>query len=255
MQRALELARRGIGVSSPNPAVGCVILDRDGQVAGEGWHEYDLLDHAEVAALKVATRHAGEQLRGGTAYVTLEPCNHTGRTGPCTEALIAAGISRVVAATIDPTPAVAGHGNHLPPRLRRLRADGMRHRIGHRSMHPRAEQPPAADLRHVRVVPEESAIFAGNKVVGQLGAYYRVGDFNVQVTRGKLVWVAPLEFQGVVQWLSRGTSPGVIVVSAEDPDEQAEVVAGDAEAMTSVAAGIVGSPGQPASERRRRVRA
>ena len=95
MQRALELARRGIGVSSPNPAVGCVILDRDGQVAGEGWHEYDLLDHAEVAALKVAAQHAPslgteDRLRGGTAYVTLEPCNHTGRTGPCTEALIAA---------------------------------------------------------------------------------------------------------------------------------------------------------------------
>jgi diaminohydroxyphosphoribosylaminopyrimidine deaminase/5-amino-6-(5-phosphoribosylamino)uracil reductase len=79
-------------------------------VAGEGWHEYDLLDHAEVIALKVAGQHAGERLRGGTAYVTLEPCNHTGRTGPCTEALIAGGIRRVVAATIDPNPAVAGHG-------------------------------------------------------------------------------------------------------------------------------------------------
>ena len=110
MQRALELARRGIAVTSPNPAVGCVILDRAGQVAGEGWHEYDLLDHAEVVALKVAAQHAGERLRGGTAYVTLEPCNHTGRTGPCSEALIAAGLARVVAATIDPNPAVAGHG-------------------------------------------------------------------------------------------------------------------------------------------------
>ncbi len=110
MQRALELARRGIAVSSPNPAVGCVILDRAGQVSGEGWHEYDLLDHAEVVALKEAAQHAGDRLHGGTAYVTLEPCNHTGRTGPCTEALIAAGLSRVVAATIDPNPAVAGHG-------------------------------------------------------------------------------------------------------------------------------------------------
>ena len=114
MERALELARRGIGVSSPNPTVGCVILDRAGQVAGEGWHEYDLLDHAEVVALKVAQQHAGERLRGGTAYVTLEPCNHTGRTPPCTEALIAAGMKRVVAATIDPNPDVAGHGmDHL----------------------------------------------------------------------------------------------------------------------------------------------
>lgn len=115
MQRALELARRGIGVSSPNPAVGCVILDHAGQVIGEGWHEYDLLDHAEIVALNEAKQHAlthkkEDRLKGGTAYVTLEPCNHTGRTGPCTEALIAAGLGRVVAATIDPNPAVASHG-------------------------------------------------------------------------------------------------------------------------------------------------
>ena len=120
MQRALELARRGIGVSSPNPAVGCVILDSAGQLAGEGWHEYDLLDHAEVVALKAA----GERAHGGTAYVTLEPCNHTGRTGPCTEALIAAGLKRVVAATLDPNPAVAGHG------LDRLRAAGIEVALG-----------------------------------------------------------------------------------------------------------------------------
>jgi diaminohydroxyphosphoribosylaminopyrimidine deaminase/5-amino-6-(5-phosphoribosylamino)uracil reductase len=119
MKRALELARRGIGVTSPNPAVGCVILDCAGQVVGEGWHEYDLLDHAEVAALKVARQHAGERLKGGTAYVTLEPCNHTGRTGPCTEALIEAGLSRVVIATIDPNPSVAGHG------MERLRGAGI----------------------------------------------------------------------------------------------------------------------------------
>ena len=120
MQRALELARRGIGLTSPNPAVGCVILDSAGQLAGEGWHEYDLLDHAEVVALKAA----GERARGGTAYVTLEPCNHTGRTPPCTEALIAAGIKRVVAATIDPNPSVAGHG------LETLRAAGMETAVG-----------------------------------------------------------------------------------------------------------------------------
>jgi diaminohydroxyphosphoribosylaminopyrimidine deaminase/5-amino-6-(5-phosphoribosylamino)uracil reductase len=124
MHRALELARRGIAVTSPNPAVGCVILDRAGQVVGEGWHEYDLLDHAEVAALKIAAQHAGERLKGGTAYVTLEPCNHTGRTGPCTQALIAAGLGRVVAATIDPNPAVAGHG------LETLRAAGVKTAVG-----------------------------------------------------------------------------------------------------------------------------
>ena len=120
MQRALELARRGIAVTSSNPAVGCVILDRAGQVAGEGWHEYDLVDHAEIAAIKVAQQHA----RGGTAYVTLEPCNHTGRTPPCTEALIASGLRRVVAATIDPNPAVAGHG------MEALRAAGLETVVG-----------------------------------------------------------------------------------------------------------------------------
>jgi len=124
MHRALELARRGIGVTSPNPAVGCVILDRAGQVVGEGWHEYDLLDHAEIVALKVARQHAGERLRGGTAYVTLEPCSHTGRTGPCSQALIDAGLGRVVAATIDPNPAVAGQG------IAALRAAGLETAVG-----------------------------------------------------------------------------------------------------------------------------
>jgi diaminohydroxyphosphoribosylaminopyrimidine deaminase/5-amino-6-(5-phosphoribosylamino)uracil reductase len=123
MQRALELARKGIGVTSPNPAVGCVILDRAGQLAGEGWHEYDLLDHAEVVALRAATQQ-GKDARGGTAYVTLEPCNITGRTPPCTDALIKAGVARVVAATIDPNPAVAGRG------LEALRAAGIQTSVG-----------------------------------------------------------------------------------------------------------------------------
>jgi diaminohydroxyphosphoribosylaminopyrimidine deaminase/5-amino-6-(5-phosphoribosylamino)uracil reductase len=125
MQRAIELARRGIALTAPNPAVGCVLLDHAGQWAGEGWHEYDLKDHAEIAALKSAARHAGsERVRGGTAYVTLEPCNHTGRTGPCSEALIAAGVRRVVAATVDPNPAVAGQG------IERLRAAGIETEVG-----------------------------------------------------------------------------------------------------------------------------
>ena len=92
MRRALELAQRGIGLCSPNPVVGCVVLDRAGQVVGEGWHEYDLVDHAEVVALREASEHAGERLHGGTAYVTLEPCNHQGRTPPCTAAFIEAGL-------------------------------------------------------------------------------------------------------------------------------------------------------------------
>lgn len=123
MNRALALARRGIALTAPNPAVGCVLLSASGQLAGEGWHEYDRLAHAEVAALRDA-QSKSISVRGGTAYVTLEPCSHTGRTAPCTEALIAAGLSRVVAATVDPNPAVAGRG------LAALRAAGIRTEIG-----------------------------------------------------------------------------------------------------------------------------
>ncbi len=82
---------------------------------------------------------------------------------------------------------------------------------------------PSAEIAHVRVVPEESAIFAGNKVVGQLGAYYQVGTYTIQAENGRLVWVAPLDFQGPIQWLARRASPGVIVVSAENPDAPAEL--------------------------------
>jgi diaminohydroxyphosphoribosylaminopyrimidine deaminase / 5-amino-6-(5-phosphoribosylamino)uracil reductase len=105
MQEALELARRSEGFASPNPAVGCVLV-RDNVVVGRGFHGYDWLEHAEVGALK----NAGKNARGSTAYVTLEPCCTTGRTGPCTRALIEAGITRVVVATNDPNPAVNGKG-------------------------------------------------------------------------------------------------------------------------------------------------
>ena len=105
MQRALQLAKATLGVTSPNPQVGCV-LAHENIVVGEGAHRYDLRDHAEIAALK----QAGEQARGATAYVTLEPCSHHGRTGPCANALLDAGVARVVAATLDPNPLVAGRG-------------------------------------------------------------------------------------------------------------------------------------------------
>ena len=105
MERALTLARKGAGLTSPNPMVGCVVV-RDGQIVGEGFHRYDARDHAEIVAL----RSAGQRARGATAYVNLEPCNRTGRTGPCTEALISAGVQRVVAAMQDPNPATSGRG-------------------------------------------------------------------------------------------------------------------------------------------------
>ncbi|WP_369215080.1 bifunctional diaminohydroxyphosphoribosylaminopyrimidine deaminase/5-amino-6-(5-phosphoribosylamino)uracil reductase RibD [Streptomyces flavofungini] len=104
MRRAVTLAARGLGSTSPNPVVGCVVLDASGEMAGEGWHQRAGGPHAEVNAL----RAAGERARGGTALVTLEPCNHTGRTGPCAQALIEAGIARVVYAVGDPNPTATG---------------------------------------------------------------------------------------------------------------------------------------------------
>lgn len=109
MARAIELAARGLGTTSPNPVVGCVLLDAAGMVVGEGFHAYAGGPHAEIVALA----QAGERAKGGTAVVTLEPCNHTGRTGPCAEALIHAGVARVVIAVPDPNPAATGGAERL----------------------------------------------------------------------------------------------------------------------------------------------
>jgi diaminohydroxyphosphoribosylaminopyrimidine deaminase/5-amino-6-(5-phosphoribosylamino)uracil reductase len=124
MAAALRLARLGLYTTTPNPRVGCVIVqpaaDGSGVVVGTGWHAKAGEPHAEVHAL----REAGEKAKGATAYVTLEPCNHTGRTGPCSEALVAAGVARVVAAMQDPNPLVAGQG------LARLAAAGIQVQSG-----------------------------------------------------------------------------------------------------------------------------
>jgi diaminohydroxyphosphoribosylaminopyrimidine deaminase/5-amino-6-(5-phosphoribosylamino)uracil reductase len=119
MARALELAARGLYTTDPNPRVGCVLV-RDGEVVGEGWHARAGEPHAEVMALRAAAGRA----RGAVAYVTLEPCCHTGRTPPCADALIAAGITHVVCATVDPNPKVAGGG------IKRLEAAGIEVTVG-----------------------------------------------------------------------------------------------------------------------------
>lgn len=106
MARALQLAERGRYTTKPNPNVGCIIIATDGRLVGEGWHQQAGEAHAEVNALSMA----GKEARGGCAYVTLEPCHHQGRTGPCTQALIEAGIARVVYAMQDPNPLVSGKG-------------------------------------------------------------------------------------------------------------------------------------------------
>jgi len=119
MARALRLAERGLYTTTPNPRVGCVLV-KDNRVVGEGWHERAGGDHAEVVALKAA----GASAAGSTAYVSLEPCNHHGRTPPCTHALIDANVGSVIAAMQDPNPQVAGGG------LQKLRDAGIRAEVG-----------------------------------------------------------------------------------------------------------------------------
>jgi len=120
MRRALELARAGIGLVSPNPAVGAVVVDASDREVGAGTHTYDGVKHAEVLALE----QAGHAARGGTLYLNLEPCSHQGRTGPCADAVIAAGISRVMCSMQDPNPRVSGQG------FAKLRAAGITVQVG-----------------------------------------------------------------------------------------------------------------------------
>ncbi|WNN45352.1 bifunctional diaminohydroxyphosphoribosylaminopyrimidine deaminase/5-amino-6-(5-phosphoribosylamino)uracil reductase RibD [Winslowiella toletana] len=137
MARALELARRGRFTTTPNPNVGCVIV-RDGEIVGEGWHQRAGEPHAEVHALRMA----GDKAKGATAYVTLEPCSHFGRTPPCCDALITAGVQRVVAAMQDPNPEVAGRG------LYRLKQAGIE--VSHGLMSHEAEALNRGFLKRMR---------------------------------------------------------------------------------------------------------
>lgn len=136
MRHAIALAARGLGTASPNPVVGCVLLDAAGEVVGEGFHAYAGGPHAEIVALA----QAGDRARGGTAVVTLEPCDHTGRTGPCSGALIQAGVARVVIGVTDPDPVAQGG-------MRTLRAAGIEVEIG-----VRAEEAEAGNIAWLTAV-------------------------------------------------------------------------------------------------------
>ncbi|HMK28897.1 MAG TPA: bifunctional diaminohydroxyphosphoribosylaminopyrimidine deaminase/5-amino-6-(5-phosphoribosylamino)uracil reductase RibD, partial [Terriglobales bacterium] len=120
MQQALALARQGVGLASPNPCVGAVVVNAEGAVVGSGSHRYEGVKHAEALAIE----QAGLRARGASLYINLEPCCHVGRTGPCVEAIAQAGISRVVAAMQDPNPEVSGKG------FERLRAAGIVVEVG-----------------------------------------------------------------------------------------------------------------------------
>jgi diaminohydroxyphosphoribosylaminopyrimidine deaminase/5-amino-6-(5-phosphoribosylamino)uracil reductase len=196
MSRALELARRGLYSTDPNPRVGCVLV-RDGVVVGEGWHARAGEAHAEVNAM----RAAGDGARGATAYVSLEPCCHQGRTGPCTEALMSAGVARVVAAMIDPNPRTAGQG------LETLRAAGIDVASGVLEDQAR-ELNVGFVARHTRGRP-----FVRIKMAASL-------DGRTAMADGESKWITGPEARHDVQHLRARSSAivtGIGTVLADDP--------------------------------------
>jgi diaminohydroxyphosphoribosylaminopyrimidine deaminase / 5-amino-6-(5-phosphoribosylamino)uracil reductase len=196
LERALELAERGRGTTHPNPVVGVVVV-RDGDVVGEGWHERPGGPHAEVLALE----QAGERARGAALYVTLEPCAHHGRTPPCADAVIEAGIIRVVAAVGDPDPRTNGHG------FERLRAAGIE-----------VELPGGALERRARTQNEAWRMWAreGRPFVTYKAAVTLDGRMTVPGSR----WVSGEESRRLVHEFraaSDAVAVGMGTVRADDP--------------------------------------
>jgi len=208
MEHALELARKGIGLASPNPMVGCILV-REGQVVGQGFHLYEWRDHAEIVALK----SAGEKARGSTMYVTLEPCNHTGRTGPCTEAVIAAGVQRVVAAMEDPNPVNAGSG------FDHLRAAGIEVFTG-------AGEEEARDLNEafahwIRTKKPFVTLKSALTLDGQLALPGKPAKSHKQLHPGKrTIWISSEESRAEVHRMRHATDAlltGIGTVLSDDP--------------------------------------
>lgn len=196
MAHALELARRGEYSTDPNPRVGCVLV-RDGAAVGEGWHERAGRPHAEINALSVA----GEQAKGATAYLNLEPCAHHGRTGPCADALVQAGVTRVVAAMEDPNPVVSGKG------FARLEAAGIATATG--LLHAEAEKLNRGFLkRHRDGRPWFTSKFAASM------------DGRTALANGESRWISGEEARAEVQLLRAGASAvltGIGTVLADNP--------------------------------------
>lgn len=196
MARALALARRGMYSTHPNPRVGCVIVNGD-RIVGEGWHRVAGGPHAEIVALEAA----GERARGATAYVTLEPCCHEGRTGPCVTALLEAGIVRVVAAMSDPNPAVATEG------LRRLTAAGVAVESG--LMEPAAARLNAGFIRRMTTGRPRVTV----KIAASL-------DGRTAMADGESRWITGPDAREDVQRLRASSSAvmtGIGTVLADDP--------------------------------------
>ncbi|HEU5170263.1 MAG TPA: bifunctional diaminohydroxyphosphoribosylaminopyrimidine deaminase/5-amino-6-(5-phosphoribosylamino)uracil reductase RibD, partial [Gemmatimonadales bacterium] len=181
MARALDLAWRGWGRVHPNPLVGAVLLDRRGEVLGEGWHAEYGGPHAEAAALAAA----GDRARGATLVVTLEPCAHQGKTPPCADAVIGAGVRRVVAALADPDPVAAGGAA-------RLRAAGVGVEIG-----LLAERAAAQNAAFLHALAVSSRPFVALKLATSV-------DFRIADSSGRSRWVSGPAAREYVHWLRAG---------------------------------------------------
>jgi diaminohydroxyphosphoribosylaminopyrimidine deaminase/5-amino-6-(5-phosphoribosylamino)uracil reductase len=199
MRRALDLARRGLGAVEPNPMVGAVIV-RDGRVLGEGWHRLFGGPHAEVEAI-AAAKAGGSDVRGAAMYVTLEPCNHHGKTPPCTEAIIASGVVRVVAAMEDPDEFVAGRG------FARLRAAGIEVEAGLCQAEARELLAPYTKLRT-------------RKRPWVICKWAQTSDGRLALPAGSARWISGEQSRAMVHEL-RGYCDGICVgsgtVLADDP--------------------------------------
>jgi diaminohydroxyphosphoribosylaminopyrimidine deaminase / 5-amino-6-(5-phosphoribosylamino)uracil reductase len=210
MRQALNLARQGIAQASPNPRVGAVVLDSNGQVAGTGFHTYEGLKHAEVLALE----QAGAKARGGTLYLNMEPCCHQGRTGPCTDVVIASGVKRVVMAMADPNPLVAGKG------MEKLRLAGITVETGLLQAEARKLNEAFAKyiLHKQPLVTLKSGMTLDGKIAPPPGESFNPSALGAGTTTGG--WITSVEARAHVQELrheSDAIMVGVGTVIADDP--------------------------------------
>lgn len=209
LRRALELARQGIGRTSPNPNVGAVIVDEGGKIAGEGFHTYEGLRHAEIIALD----QAGDKARGATLYINLEPCSHQGRTPPCTPTIVSSGIRRVVACMKDPNPLVSGKG------FEQLRSAGIELTIGGLENEAKAlNESFAKFIRHgAPLVTLKAAMTLDGKISPPPPSLRKHG---LKQTRGEDAWITGEAARAHAQQLRHQNDAilvGVGTVIADDP--------------------------------------
>ena len=210
MREALDLARTGCALASPNPCVGAVIVDANGNIAGRGSYRYAGVKHAEVLALE----QAGAAARGATLYINLEPCSHTGRTGPCADAVITAGVKRVVAAMRDPNPLVNGQG------LEKLRAAGIE--VVEGVCQAEARRLNEAFAKYIRKKKPLVTLKAGMTLDGKIGAPPgEAGNPSVPGSRaGTADWITGEEARAHLQELRHASDAilvGVGTIIADDP--------------------------------------